>query len=238
MPAEKLLLEGVGAYSSPREIMVAVGERIEAIVDEQDALDDDNHDSDPDEDGSSTDEQDDDHDHSDPHHHHHHASPTNLRYSPPSALTAELPTLLSLFALAIPRLTSKKSLATLLNLASMLPPALTAVPVTNSATARAVVDRLSALVEVTRRWALGKEDWSEKGEQKVSRRRHRDKASSSEANSSLASFCFWEGQSILLGILASAVVHLYPALGVAPNAVGWGDGVRLLMVSLPRRPTC
>ena len=182
--AEKLLLEGVGKFSSPREVMVAVGERLEALVEEAEAQEDDvededqngDEDEDAEEDGEEESdeggdvevEEEHDHDHSDPHHHHHHSSSSHPRYTPPSALASELPTLLSLLASSIPRLTSKRSLPTFLNLASMLPAAMSSVPPRPS-TSRLVLDRLREVVEAARSWGTGTEDWSAKGEQKVSR---------------------------------------------------------------------
>ncbi|KAL7415581.1 hypothetical protein BDY24DRAFT_413172 [Mrakia frigida] len=206
--AEKLLLEGVGKFSSPREVMVAVGERLEALVEQAEAEEDDKGVNDANEaekgeesaeEGSGDEEEEEEHDHSDPHHHHDHpsSSSSHPRYTPPSALTSELPTLLSLLASSIPRLTSKRSLPTFFNLASMLPPAMSSVPL-RPATSRLVLDRLREVVEAARTWGMGTEDWSEKGEQR----------------------------SILLGILASAFVHLYPGLDVpSANTSGWPDGI-------------
>ncbi|CED84902.1 hypothetical protein [Phaffia rhodozyma] len=106
--------------------------------------------------------------------------------SRPHPLLFELPTLLNLLVLSIPRLTTKKSLATCMNLSTLIPPVIQMLPESTPGLSRVVMDQVRELVDVTRMWAEGKDDWSLKGEQ----------------------------NSILLSILTSSLVHLYPNLDV------------------------
>jgi hypothetical protein len=174
--------------------MIAVGERLEGLVDEMDAWDEDMEDEESDgeelydysdsekggdeeeEEGSGEEEeeeednedvktcgsQDGEHDH-DP------SSTSSQSHSPPAPIKAELPTLLSLFTLAITRLSSNNSLPTIMNLSTLLPPVLArSADINDIVFARIVVERTNELVETVLAWAKGKNDWSEKGEQKVS----------------------------------------------------------------------
>lgn len=154
-------MEGVGRYSSAREVILAVGERIENLVDEADAWEEDEANID----GSSEEDSDEEEEGEDEEHHHH----DDLTNRPPLILPPvahELPILIELLTVCLSRLSSKKSLPTFINLSTLLPPIFECVP-RHTPTARHVMDRVGKLVIAAKKWSVGTTDWSAKGEQKV-----------------------------------------------------------------------
>lgn len=176
-----MLLEGLGKYGSPREILASVGEQLEDLLEVERALARDHvHGGDPD----SDDDEGIDRDDSD------NATATipdvtstssssseteessvlddEDTTSPP--LDAQLPLLIQLLTLCIPTMKARKALPTILHISSLLPPAINRFASHRPALShcRAVALAVTRLTSALFVWAQeGKEDWSPKGEQTV-----------------------------------------------------------------------
>jgi len=182
--AQRIVLEGLGGFGSPREVILAVGEQIEDLLEVERALaaDDqegsdsgfafDADDIDDDDDAgrqqsvardTDTDEGADESDSEE-------GSLTSQATNMPAPLDAQLPTLVRLLALRVPQMRGRKALPTVLHLSSLLRPA-----VSRFASHRPVVGlcrevalAVTRLVSAVYEWAqTGKDDWSPKGEQTV-----------------------------------------------------------------------
>lgn len=186
--AQKIILEGLGGYASPREILLAVGEQVEDLLEVERALANDGRALADDDASTSSDEDEDDNvpahgsaaqdgaqpppgeaseaSYSDD------ESETDQDDGVPTPLDAQLPTLVRLLTLRLPLMKGRKALPTILHLSSMLRPAVSrfASHRPSVGLCRELALAVTRLVAAAHAWAQsGKDDWSVKGEQTVRR---------------------------------------------------------------------
>lgn len=221
--ARQLILEGLGCFASPREIILAVGEQIEDLLEVERALavghrqgSDSGFASDADDDDDAGGQQsvladvDEVSDKSDTETE---TESVDGQDGPIAALDAQLPTLVRLLALRVPQMKGRKALPTVMHLSSLLRPAISRFashrpPV---GPCREVAIAVTRLVAVVHDWAqTRKDDWSPKGEQAVRFTIGID----ATTRVALAYYSRTLFQSLLLDVLSDTIVRLRPGLNL------------------------